>query len=663
MPKKSLIPKTSNLKISKTKINELKEVFDILDRKKTGLISTKDIIKIRKIFCYPISEKSINDIINEIDISGDGKFNFKDFVTLMEKQIEYIEEVDENIIFESCKEEFKKEYLGNKRKREKINKNGNTQYKKNKYSNKNEIENIIEDIIIEEDNDAEDETSLSSNTLLNKNIIEQKLDNINKNNNYIINKTEIYNNNNVKINIEKKEESKYYNIESDSNKMEYENKEINKEKSVKKEKEKEINKSKNDLALINNNIVIYKKNLSKEIINQIEQKYNNNHFVIQINNNNNNNNIINSFSISSDIGSISRKGNCNEFNSGVDFSFSSDVINFDSLNKSLNSPYNLNSRLEMNMLPTNNIQNLNLNCIQKTIDDYLTCMDDKNKKVDAGFLNNLNTKQDMKNKIQEYKIKNHFINSQNSINNSFLFSDLDNNNFINNINISNETGIGQNNNGKNSSGNFVFNENGIEKDKSNKNIENINNLHENNIQILNTFVFDYKRNRRKEKIIKNSNEIPYLIIIDKNSLNMSDITKFNSQNDEKNKTKYEIFSNKKEKENIYQDNQNNNNLSLSENDSQKKEINNKIQRKRNESVKEKKIEKEKKKSKKYKSQDLKINDKKKKINNKKNKNKNNNERRNIDYQKLTYTIEKENKRRKKSYFEDIEEEIVIKIDE
>ena len=72
----------------KSEIHEFREAFDIFDKNNTGLISTKDILTIKKIFSYPISEEDIEKMIKEIDTSGDGKFYFNKFIALMKKQIQ-----------------------------------------------------------------------------------------------------------------------------------------------------------------------------------------------------------------------------------------------------------------------------------------------------------------------------------------------------------------------------------------------------------------------------------------------------------------------------------------------------------------------------------------------------------------------------------------------
>ena len=80
-----------NEEISDDKIIEYKEIFNILDKNNTGIISTDVIIKLKKIFCYPINEKRFKNLINEIDIDRNRKFDFNKFVDFMRKQMQYIE--------------------------------------------------------------------------------------------------------------------------------------------------------------------------------------------------------------------------------------------------------------------------------------------------------------------------------------------------------------------------------------------------------------------------------------------------------------------------------------------------------------------------------------------------------------------------------------------
>ena len=124
MSEKEITNSTIKITFTKDEIKEYKEAFDIFDKKNTGIISTKDIMKIKKIFSYPIAGEDVEKMIKEIDTSGNGKFDVIKFRTLMKQQINFIEEKDENIVQESLKDE----YLGNKRKRETLNNSENFKY-------------------------------------------------------------------------------------------------------------------------------------------------------------------------------------------------------------------------------------------------------------------------------------------------------------------------------------------------------------------------------------------------------------------------------------------------------------------------------------------------------------------------------------------------------
>ena len=117
MRRKGPIKQNKNIKIPKEKLTEYKEIFNMLDTSKTGEISINYFIKLRQIFCYPINEENMNDIINKIDIDGKGKLDFKKFIELIQKQIEYVNKTNELTLLKSYKEELNNKFLGNKRKR------------------------------------------------------------------------------------------------------------------------------------------------------------------------------------------------------------------------------------------------------------------------------------------------------------------------------------------------------------------------------------------------------------------------------------------------------------------------------------------------------------------------------------------------------------------
>ena len=111
MPKKEVVTYTRKLDIPEEKIAEYKEAFDMFDKNKKGTISAPDITKIMKNFGYPISREEVEGMIAEIDTSGNGELDFEEFVTLMQKQTQYIDESDEDQVLKAFKS-FDKDHDG-----------------------------------------------------------------------------------------------------------------------------------------------------------------------------------------------------------------------------------------------------------------------------------------------------------------------------------------------------------------------------------------------------------------------------------------------------------------------------------------------------------------------------------------------------------------------
>ena len=267
-------------KVLKTQINEYKEVFKILDKEGIGIISTNDIIKMKEIFSYPISRNDILKMIKEIDSNGEGKFDFKKFVTFIQKQQDYIKEKDGKDVLETFEEDF----LGNKRKRELI---GNDEcYILNYQNNNNYIKNEEDDnIMIQNINENKKKRKLeckNSKKVINDNDIIDYMNNrrtseqTNKNENCYLSKSNI--------------------ISKCGNKSKKKNKKMKKNGRKKKNEENS-----------NNIILISKSKLPKEVINQIELKNNNDLFPIKIKNINFNFPYRNSFSSKQPVSLISSR--------------------------------------------------------------------------------------------------------------------------------------------------------------------------------------------------------------------------------------------------------------------------------------------------------------------------------------------------------------------
>ena len=103
MPKKEITTYVKRLDIPEDKIAEYKEAFDMFDKDGGGTISANEIVKIMKNFGYPIKKSEAQKMISDIDDNGDGEIDFEEFVTLMEKQINFVEETDEELVLRAFK--------------------------------------------------------------------------------------------------------------------------------------------------------------------------------------------------------------------------------------------------------------------------------------------------------------------------------------------------------------------------------------------------------------------------------------------------------------------------------------------------------------------------------------------------------------------------------
>ena len=219
------------LNIPLEQVEEYKEVFDILDKNNIGKISSKDIIKINKIFNYPINNQIIDEKIRKIKVLKKKELFFDEFVSFMENQKKIIKEMTEN------------EFLGNKRRRDKFNVIQDE--KSTEYTSS-----------IKEENTDEDDSGFN----LPKSFSTKKL--------------------HIKNNIRNRYKKNYTNnfiIEIDKNKINYNQiiKEINNEKMNENKKERsKRKKSKNNLEIKNNNIIINKKDIFSESIHKMRSKRN-----------------------------------------------------------------------------------------------------------------------------------------------------------------------------------------------------------------------------------------------------------------------------------------------------------------------------------------------------------------------------------------------------
>ena len=493
-------------KVLKTQINEYKEVFKILDREGTGIISTNDIIKMKEIFSYPISRNGILKMIKEIDSKGDGKFDFKKFVTFIQKQQDYIKEKDGKDVLETFEEDF----LGNKRKRELI---GNDEcYILNYQNNNNYIKN------------EEDDNIMIQN--INENKKKRKLEC--KDSKKVINDDDSIDDMNNRRTSEQTNKNENCDL-SNSNKIsKYGNKSKKKNKKMKKNGRKKKNEENS-----NNIILISKSKLPKEVINQIELKNNNDLFPIKIKNISLNFPYRNTFPSKQPVSLISSR-------LISEFDFLNSINNINSRDISFISDLSLDLSIkQVEKTPPNTSNKKTNNLLANLLSEQINSK--KEKDPNNGHNNN---EISFKNKNSSKRI---FQNNNNSklltpfkkLTNQNKFCLNDNNIII----VYKKQNIKENNNITYSlNKSETKEENIINKEKNSENFPKITPKALNQkIQVLNNFILEYKKKRR-EKIVQKSIENPYSIIIEKNILNLDESNKVKG---EKNiETKKEILCQK-----------------------------------------------------------------------------------------------------------------------
>ena len=559
MSEKEITNSTIKITFTKDEIQEYKEAFDIFDKKNTGIISTKDIMKIKKIFSYPIAGEDIEKMIKEIDTSGNGKFDFIKFITLMKKQINFIEEKDENIVLESLKDE----YLGNKRKRETLNNSENFKYDCD-YQLLNNTNSFIEEKSVKNEEVIINSEDIEKNICTNINSKSKNKSIKFDNNNiirFIVNNDGTVENLNTKVTINltseiKKENEKKKNIVINRNsyknnyRKKNNNKKENKEKNNRKKiiKLKKIKNIKKNLCK-KNIIYIYKKDLPKNLIEQVE--YKNNQYFTPIKKRNNEEHYLsneNFIPLTKELLSeqISIKEKSLPFHKQKSNYSSKYISDFDFINlsnislgeNSFVSEFSLDFSNKPSFFPSCgiksrfdrspmiNIKKHKKEFISNSTKKFLERIKERlnNKGVDVNDKKNLDKSSLSKYQLASLQkiVNNDFYGSENIIEGHSKLCINDNNKYLYNNKNGNNNNNDKNKTIKKISYNKIENIITIEETEDDKTNEDISKIQEKqnkpSIQILNSFELEYKKNNNDEKIIKKVIEIPYLIIIDKSNL-------------------------------------------------------------------------------------------------------------------------------------------------
>jgi calmodulin len=72
--------------VSAAKVKEYRDAFDMFDRDRDGSITTKELSNVMKNLIRDISDAEIKQIIQEVDIDGNGIIDFEEFVVMMNRR-------------------------------------------------------------------------------------------------------------------------------------------------------------------------------------------------------------------------------------------------------------------------------------------------------------------------------------------------------------------------------------------------------------------------------------------------------------------------------------------------------------------------------------------------------------------------------------------------
>lgn len=73
--------------LTEDKIAEFREAFEIFDKDKDGYITIKELGEIMKNLGQTPTDAELQDMINEVDVDGNGNIDFKEFLGLMARKM------------------------------------------------------------------------------------------------------------------------------------------------------------------------------------------------------------------------------------------------------------------------------------------------------------------------------------------------------------------------------------------------------------------------------------------------------------------------------------------------------------------------------------------------------------------------------------------------
>jgi calmodulin len=72
--------------IPENRLKEYRDAFEMFDKDKDGTITAKELANVMRSLNQEPTEQELNDMINEVDIDGNGRIDFEEFVALMNRR-------------------------------------------------------------------------------------------------------------------------------------------------------------------------------------------------------------------------------------------------------------------------------------------------------------------------------------------------------------------------------------------------------------------------------------------------------------------------------------------------------------------------------------------------------------------------------------------------
>jgi calmodulin len=83
--------------LTEERISEFREAFEMFDKDKDGYITIKELGEIMKNLGHGPTEQEVNDMVNEVDVDGNGNIDFKEFIGLIARKLRDVDNDDELI--------------------------------------------------------------------------------------------------------------------------------------------------------------------------------------------------------------------------------------------------------------------------------------------------------------------------------------------------------------------------------------------------------------------------------------------------------------------------------------------------------------------------------------------------------------------------------------